>query len=157
MEKHLSYNFQKWKKNIIIEISYNFLYVWNCMELYDKKFFHVWKLYDKKFRSSRERVSGDLIRLRNCSKLVERSLFAIIDLVQGRKSNFSYLYDVCGDDFYIKFQILEKKNSLFLLIQLFFLCYYCCSINLKRQWEHSALRPDTSVLVVFFERILQLI
>ena len=22
----------------IIEISYNFLYVWNCMELYDKKF-----------------------------------------------------------------------------------------------------------------------
>ena len=23
---------------VIIEFSYNFLYVWNCMELYDKKF-----------------------------------------------------------------------------------------------------------------------
>ena len=25
--------------------------------------------------------------------------------------------------------------------------YYCCSINLKRQSEHSGLRPDTSSLV----------
>ena len=24
---------------LIIEFSYNFLYVWNCMKLYDKKFF----------------------------------------------------------------------------------------------------------------------
>ena len=30
-------------------------------------------------------VSGDLIHLRNRSKLVERSLFAIIDLLQGAK------------------------------------------------------------------------
>ena len=26
-------------KMLIIEFSYNFLYVWNCMKLYDKKFF----------------------------------------------------------------------------------------------------------------------
>ena len=25
--------------------------------------------------------------------------------------------------------------------------FYCCSINLKRQSEHSGLRPDTSSLV----------
>ena len=36
------------------------------------------------------RVSGDLNRLRNCSKLVERSLFAITDLLQGAK--FILLY-----------------------------------------------------------------
>ena len=30
-----------------------------------------------------------------------------------------------------------------------FLCYYCCSINLKRQSEHSGFRPDTSSLVRF--------
>ena len=31
-------------------------------------------------------LSGDLIRLRNCSKLVESVLFAIIDLLLGAKS-----------------------------------------------------------------------
>ena len=38
---------------LIIEISCNVLYVWHCMELYDKKFFHKWKLYDYKFWSTR--------------------------------------------------------------------------------------------------------
>ena len=42
-----------------------------------------------------------------------------------------------------------KKNS-FYFISFNFLCYYCCSINLKRQSEHSGLRPDTSSLVVVF-------
>ena len=37
MEKHLSYNFHLWK-NVIIEISYNVLHVWHCIEMYDKKF-----------------------------------------------------------------------------------------------------------------------
>ena len=50
-----------------------------------------------------------------------------------------------GDDFHKKFQILEKKIH-FILLDLIFLCYYC-SINLKRQLEHSRLRPDTSSLV----------
>ena len=27
-----------YRKMLIIEFSYNFLYVWNCMKLYDKKF-----------------------------------------------------------------------------------------------------------------------
>ena len=42
-----------------------------------------------------------------------------------------------------------KKNSLY-FISFIFLMYYCCSINLKRQSEHSGLRPDTSSLVWFF-------
>ena len=36
------------------------------------------------------KVSGELIRLRNCSKFVERSLFAIIDLLQGTKTILLY-------------------------------------------------------------------
>ena len=45
-------------------------------------------------------MSGDLIRLINRSKLVERSLFAIIDLLlQGAKSILLYLYGVWGDKF----------------------------------------------------------
>ena len=51
-----------------------------------------------------------------------------------------------GDDFHKKFQILEKKISFF-LFHLIFLCYNCCSINLKKQSEHSGLRPVTSSLV----------
>ena len=35
-------------------------------------------------------LTRDLIRLRNRSKLVERSLFAIIDLLQGTKSILLY-------------------------------------------------------------------
>ena len=50
-----------------------------------------------------------------------------------------------GDDFVKKIQILEFFFS-FYFITLTFLCYYC-SINLKRQSEHSGLRPDTSSLV----------
>ena len=33
--------------------------------------------------------------------------------------------------------------------------YYCCSINLKRQSEHSGLRPDTSSLVPIFNRVMK--
>ena len=32
------YTISIYEKMFIIEISYNFLYVWNCMELYEKKF-----------------------------------------------------------------------------------------------------------------------
>ena len=53
-----------------------------------------------------------------------------------------------GMIFFKKFQILEKKFS-FYFISFNFLCFYCCSINLKRQSEHSGLRPDTSSLVLF--------
>ena len=88
-------------------------------------------------------MSGDLIRLINRSKLVERSLFAIIDLLQGTKS----LYGVLGDDFQKNFQHLEKTFS-FLFISLSFLRYYCCSINLKRQSEHSGLCPDTRFALI---------
>ena len=95
-------------------------------------------------------MSGDSIRLRNRSKIVERSLFAIIELLQGTKFIFCTLYGVWGNDFPNKFQILEKKFT-FILFHLIFLCYYCCSKNLKRQSELSGLRPDTSSLVFFLE------
>ena len=44
----------------------------------------------------------------------------------------------------------EKKFFLFYCIY-FFGCYYC-SINPKRQSEHSGLLPDTSSLVSFVEK-----
>ena len=46
-----------------------------------------------------------------------------------------------------KFQI---KKIHFILFQLIFLSYYC-SINLKRQSEHSGLRPDPSSVVFSFK------
>ena len=52
-------------------------------------------------------------------------------------------------DFIKKFQILEIFFFIF-FYYIFFLCYYC-SINLKRQSEHSGLCPDTSSLVFFFD------
>ena len=42
-----------------------------------------------------------------------------------------------------------KKNSFYFSYIQFFFSYYCCSIDLKRQSEHSGLRPDTSSLVSF--------
>ena len=35
-----------------------------------------------------------------------------------------------------------------------FLCYYCCSINLQKQSEHSGLRPDTSSLVYICRQLI---
>ena len=54
-----------------------------------------------------------------------------------------------GDDFHKKFQILEKIFFILFYFIYFFLCYDCCSINLKRQSEHSGLHSDTSSLVQF--------
>ena len=49
-----------------------------------------------------------------------------------------------GDDFHKKFQILEKKISFFFTFNFSMLLL----LHLKRQSEHSGLRPDTSSLVV---------
>ena len=49
-----------------------------------------------RYNSRYKRVSGDLILLRNCSKLVERSLFAIADLLQGVKSNLLHFIWLVG-------------------------------------------------------------
>ena len=38
------------------------------------------------YRVGYYRVGGDFVRLRNCSKLVEGSLFVIIDLLRGAKT-----------------------------------------------------------------------
>ena len=55
----------------------------------------------------------------------------------------------CGGMIFIKkFQILEKKIS-FYFISFNFLILLLLLINLKRQSEHSGLRPDTSSLVNF--------
>ena len=79
--------------------------------------------------------------------MVERSLFAIIDLLQRTKSLFLYFKWRVGGWFSLKISNFRKKNFHFILFHLIFLCYYCCSINPKRQSEHSGLRPDTSSLV----------
>ena len=93
-----------------------------------------------RYISRYERVSEDLIRLRNNSKLVKISLFAMIDLLQGVKF---ILFNVWEDNCYKKSQILEKKNLNFFCYIKFFFCYYC-SIKSARQSRHSGLRPDTS-------------
>ena len=61
----------------------------------------------------------DFISLRNCSKLVERCFFAIIDwLIRSEIYSF-VLYMACGGMIFInKFQILEKK-----IFILFFLSF----------------------------------
>ena len=62
----------------------------------------------------------DLIRLRNRSKLIQGSLYAIIDLLQGAKSILLYfIWRVGGIIFKKKIQILEKK--IFILFYLIFL------------------------------------
>ena len=89
----------------------------------------------------------DLIRLRNRSKLVERSLFAIIDMLLEAK--FITLYFIWRMD-----MIFTKKFQIFLQFFFFIFLYlifssYFCFIDLKRQLEHSSLRPDTSSFVLF--------
>ena len=78
-----------------------------CPELKFETIFHLWSFFvdlwefkdchfdqfgtiNARYNSRYQRVSGDLIRLRNCFKLIERSSFAIIDLLQGTKSILLY-------------------------------------------------------------------
>ena len=76
----------------------------------------------------------ELIRLRNCSRMVESSLFATIDLFLGAK--IMTLYGVWGDDFHKNNLKLKKKS--FYLLHITFSCY-CCSIDLERQSENAGL------------------
>ena len=64
-------------------------------------------------------LTRNLIRRINRFKLVERSLFAIIDLLQGAKSNFLYFIWRVGG-WFKKNQILEEKKFHFVLWNLFF-------------------------------------
>ena len=77
--------------------------------------------------------------------MVERSLFAIIGLLQGAKS-FCTLYGVWGEDFHKKFWFLEENNFILFHYIDIFKQFYCFK-NLKRQSESSRLPPDTSSLV----------
>ena len=61
-----------------------------------------------------------MIRLRNRSKLVERSLFAINGLLQGAKSILLYFIWRVGDDFQKKIQILE----IFFFILFYFIEFF---------------------------------
>ena len=67
----------------------------------------LWSICDNnaRYNSRYERVSGDLIRLRNRSKLVERSLFAIIDLLQRAKSIVLYFIWRVWGLFYVVYVI----------------------------------------------------
>ena len=86
-----------------------------------------------------------MIHLKNRSKLVENSLFAITDLLQGAKFMLLYflwrvgggvsftklmcgvgmiLYGLWGDDFYKKSQFLEKKRSFYFNKVNFYLLFF---------------------------------
>ena len=110
-----------------------------------------WPIWDNKraIYFALLRVSGELFRLRNCSKLVKRSLFAIIGLLQGTKSILLFFVWRVGGWFSQKCSNFRKNFFFdFVIFHWIFKCYYC-SINFKRQSEHSGLRPDTSSLVHF--------
>ena len=85
-----------------------------CLELKFEKIFHLGSCFvtcdhfgkfgtiNARFILRYERVSGDLIRLRNRSKWVEGSLFAITDLLLEAKSIISLFMACRGDDFHKK-------------------------------------------------------
>ena len=77
------------------------------------------------------RVSGDLIRLTNSSKLVERSLFAITDLLQVAKTIVLYFGKVQNREstiWLVKIFIEKisnfRKNFQFILFHLIFYVAY---------------------------------
>ena len=47
-----------------------------------------------------------------------------------------------GNDFHDEPQISKETKNHFNFLHLIFLCYYCSSINLKRQSEPSEFRPE---------------
>ena len=63
---------------------------------------------------------------------------------------------LCGEMIFIKSFNFQKKKFHFNSLHLIFPCYYC-SINLKRQSQHSGLRPDTSSLVDFRNNLVGII
>ena len=79
--------------------------------------------------------------------MIQGSLYVIIDLLIGAKFINLYLIMACGVMFFTK--NLRFRKKIVFLLDLFFSWYYC-SIDLKRQLEHSEFPLDTSSLVFFF-------
>ena len=89
------------------------------------------------------KLTRDLTRLRNSSKLVVGLIFAVIDLLLWAKSITLYFIWHVGDELHKQCQIKKKLHV--------FSCYYC-AIVLKRKSEHWGPRPDTSSLVSIYEQ-----
>ena len=68
-----------------------FVKLWGFKDCHFRQF---WKI-NAQYLSCFKRVSGDLIRLRNRSKLAQGSLYAIIDLIIGAKSITSIWLRFC--------------------------------------------------------------
>ena len=140
-----------------LQINFDFLtsYCWRdffisfrkycCPELKFGKIFYLWSFSVKfwglklpkfgtinaRYISRNLRVSGDLIRHRNCSKLVEGSLLAIIDLLLVSKFITFVLNMACGGMIFTK-NTKFKKKIIFFSLHLIFVFYNCsldCSIN----------------------------
>ena len=56
--------------------------------------------------------------------------------------------------FFIKKDSNFRRKNFILFYYIYFFCYYCCSINFKRQSEHSGTRPDTSSFVCFWKHLV---
>ena len=142
---------QMWKYISLVII---FVKLWGLKDCHFGDFDQLGTI-NARYNSRYQGVSRDLIRLRKRSKLVERSLFAIIDLLHGAKSIVLILYGVWGDNFHRNlFNFFFRKIFFsFHFIFLNFLCCLCynCSINVKRQSEISEFCRDTSSLVNFWK------
>ena len=69
-------------------------------------------------------------------------------IVTSSEINSFVFYMACGGMIFIKKSSNFRKKNHFVLLHSNF-SYSYCSIKLKRQSEHSRLRPDTSSLVYF--------
>ena len=125
-----------------------FVMLWGFKDCHFGQFRSVIKRYILRYYC----ISGDRIRLRNCSKMVEKCSTVINDLLQGAKIILLYFIWRMGGWLSKTISIFRKKKFHFISIN-FFVCYNC-SINLKRQSEHSGLCLDTSSLVTIVTEYL---
>ena len=96
---------------------------------------------------SRQRRNRSKFNLRNRSKLVEESFITIIDFLIGAK--FITLYFIWRGGVWgtIFTKNLKLKKIFSLILFKIFMSIFFHIIDLKKQSEHSGLRPDMSSLV----------
>ena len=96
-------------------ISPNFLYVWNCMKLFGKDFFCVWKLHDEKFWStwvdSRDKsLNMFKFRQNNQRKCKNKGSFLVAESAYiSQNVQFGLLMIVSY--FYFNFKTLDQCSS----------------------------------------------
>ena len=129
---------------LIIEISFNFLYVWNCMEMCDKKFLIYGNCMIRSFCQPGDSIkihlhTKQMLILHSIKKFMKKNLFTQLPFMKTVWQTFFHTNKNC-ETLQIYFQVfLRKMNADFCSMRDLFFGKCLILTNVQKQTIHFSL------------------